>query len=80
MSDSIKKYFEDQEDQIVENVVGKYRNRSKIGIEKYGTTLEDSTEDLLAFLNHLQMELMDGSLYCEKVIEIIKSKSNGTRR
>ena len=50
MSDSIKKYFENQEDQIVENVVGKYRNRSKIGIKKYGTTLEDSTEDLLVVL------------------------------
>ena len=57
MSDSIKKYFENQEDEIVENVVSKYRHRSKIGIQKYGTTLQDSPEDLLAFLNHLQEEL-----------------------
>lgn len=72
MSDSIKKYFENQEDEIVENVVSKYRHRSKIGIQKYGTTLQDSPEDLLAFLNHLQEELFDGSLYCEKAIQLIK--------
>lgn len=73
----LKWVTETKQDQIVQNVVKKYNERSQIGIEKYGTTLEDSTENLLAFLNHLQQELMDGSLYCEKAIQIIKSSKNG---
>jgi len=68
MSDSVKKYYENKQDKIVENVIGKYRKRSKLGIEKYNTTLEDSKESLSAFVNHLQEELFDGSLYCETII------------
>ena len=40
---------------------------SQVGIKKYGTTLEDSKESLEAFLIHLQEELMDATLYIEKL-------------
>jgi len=54
-------------DPIVEDVVYKFRERSKIGIEKYGTTLYDSPDGFYKFLNHLQEELMDAILYIEKI-------------
>ncbi len=78
MSDSVSKYFENatstmpiKVDPIVDNVVFKYKERSHKGIESYGTTLENSTEDHRAFLVHLQEELMDSTLYLEKLIKQI---------
>lgn len=60
-------HFEMQKkDPIVESVVAKYLRRSKVGIDKYGTTLQDNNTD--DFLLHLQEELMDASLYIEKLI------------
>ena len=54
-------------DKIVEQVVEKFQQRSKIGIQKYGTTLDDNNSD--DFLNHLQEELMDAILYIQKLKE-----------
>ena len=77
MSDSVTKYFENadttqpvylrQTDKIVNDVISKYKQRSKLGIEKYGTTLHESPDGFYAFLNHLQEELMDATLYIEKL-------------
>ena len=39
-------------DPIVESVINKFNNRSRVGIQKYGTTLEENNTD--DFLNHLQ--------------------------
>ena len=52
-------------DPIVESVINKFNSRSHIGIQKYGTTLEENNTD--DFLNHLQEELMDAILYIEKL-------------
>ena len=54
-------------DKIVERVVNKFNERSEIGIKKYGTTLEENNTD--NFLTHLQEELMDATLYIEKLIK-----------
>lgn len=54
-------------DKIVEQVVDKYRQRSEVGIAKYGTTLEDNKATLIEWLTHLQEELMDATLYIEKL-------------
>lgn len=52
-------------DPIVESVVSKFLQRSRVGIEKYGKTLhENNTDD---FLKHLQEELMDAVNYIEKL-------------
>ena len=83
MSDSIKKWFEMNEDRwpadstyshndikkdpIVEDVINTMRARSRDGILKYGTTLYDSPDGFYKFLNHLQEELMDATLYIEKL-------------
>lgn len=78
MSDSISKFFEaggyvtnhtneKKTDKIVEDVISKYRQRSEVGIKKYNTTLQDNPDGFYAFLNHLQEELMDATLYIEKL-------------
>lgn len=52
-------------DPIVESIIEKFKERSEVGIKKYGTTLyENNTDD---FLNHLQEELMDAILYIQKL-------------
>ena len=63
-----KDYFTPK-DAIVAKVIEAYKTRSEVGIAKYGTTLEDNNTD--DFLQHLQEELMDATLYVEKL------KSNG---
>lgn len=56
---------EPKTDPIVNQVVEKFQQRSKLGIKKYGNTLyENNTDD---FLNHLQEELMDAVLYIQKL-------------
>jgi hypothetical protein len=55
-------------DPIVNSVIDKFLQRSRVGIEKYGTTLaENNTDD---FYNHLQEELMDAILYLQKIKEL----------
>jgi|TARA_B110000971_G_scaffold161975_1_gene165538 hypothetical protein len=53
-------------DPVVERVVDKFVDRSDVGFEKYGVTLEDDPSDMLAWLNHLQEEMMDAVLYLQK--------------
>ena len=60
------------EDEVVGRVVDKFIQRSKNGIKKYGTTLEKSNEDVLAFINHAQEEAMDEILYLEKLKNFYK--------
>ena len=56
-----------QEDSILLAVMAKYYERSKRGQAKYGTNLDRTDVDLLGWLNHLQEELMDATLYIEKL-------------
>lgn len=57
-------------DPIVESVVAKYKERSNVGVHKYGTTLHDNNLSLDEWLNHLQQELMDATLYIEKLRQL----------
>jgi hypothetical protein len=61
-------------DPIVDKVIEIFKERSKGGIVKYGTTLEENNTD--DFIKHMQEELMDAILYLEK-IKSIKAMSNG---
>jgi NTP pyrophosphatase (non-canonical NTP hydrolase) len=68
LNENLLKYFKPKEmkkDSIVESVVNKFLERSKVGIEKYGTTLNDNNKD--NFLSHLQEELMDAVNYIQKL-------------
>lgn len=60
-------------DKIVESVVDKYQQRSVVGQEKYGVTLERSDLNFAEWLTHLQEELMDASLYIEKLKSELES-------
>jgi hypothetical protein len=63
-------------DKHVKSVVKKFKNRSKVGIKKYGTTLERPDYDFLDWLKEAQTEAMDFALYCEAAMsKIIKDGS-----
>lgn len=64
------------EDKIVNKVLEAYKKRSNVGIEKYGTTLERDDLNVLDWLQHLQEELMDATLY----IEALKNKETKGKR
>ena len=59
-------------DPIVTMVKEKFDLRSKVGIDKYNTTLFDSPDGFYKFLDHLQEELMDATLYIEKLRHLNK--------
>ena len=60
-------------DPVVKHVVDKFVNRSDVGYEKYGRTLDDERrgkhKDLLGYLNDIQEELMDAVLYIQAARE-----------
>jgi len=68
-------------DQIVQQVIQKFQQRSDVGINKYGTTLYENNHD--NYLLHLQEELQDATLYIEKlltqnaeIINLVKTSIN----
>ena len=70
MSDSITAYYDrekDRQDSYVQSVKEKFEQRSQTGVKKYNTTLERDDLNFLDWLNHLQEELMDATLYIEKL-------------
>ena len=54
-----------KEDTIVSSVMFQLAQRSMVGQNKYGTTLDDNDSD--DFLEHLKQELLDAVLYIEKL-------------
>ena len=57
------------QDPILLKVLAKYYERSERGVKKYGRTLDRDDLNLIDWLNHLQEELMDATLYIEKLKE-----------
>jgi len=56
-----------KKDSYVQLVKAKFEQRSQTGIKKYNTTLEREDLNLQEWLNHLQEELMDATLYIERL-------------
>ena len=54
-------------DPIVESVVNQLRDRSVVGIRKYGTTLNDNNISTLEWIEHAKQEAMDFILYLERL-------------
>lgn len=54
-------------DLIVQSIIDKFNERSETGIKKYGTTLDKNILTFDEWLTHLQEELMDATLYIEKI-------------
>jgi|GEM_PF-1449301 len=59
-------------DPIVQSVIDQYLERSSGGIKKYGKTLKLNEDGGVRFLQHLQEELMDATLYIEKIKQDLK--------
>ena len=59
-------------DKNVENVVKQLRDREEEGLLKYGVTTERTDLSPLQWLQHLQEELMDASVYIEKLKNELK--------
>ena len=63
-------------DPVIERVVDKFKQRSDVGYEKYGITLEDDPSKVVDWLNHLQEELMDAVLYLQKAKETYEKEKS----
>ena len=59
--------MQEEEDTIVKAVISSFKQRSNIGIKKYNKTLDRDDLSTLQWLQHLQEELMDATLYIEKL-------------
>jgi len=64
------------QDENVFNVVLQYAERAQKGFEKYRTTTERTDIDLKGWLQHLQEELMDATVYIERLKRELKNDSN----
>lgn len=64
------------QDENVFNVVLQYAERAQKGFEKYGATTERTDIDLKGWLQHLQEELMDATIYIERLKRELKNDSN----
>lgn len=65
-------------DANVERVRAMLHARSVVGYRKYGTTTERTDIDLLGWIRHLQEELLDAAVYCERLKEEIRLSSLDT--
>jgi hypothetical protein len=54
-------------DSIVFSVIQKFMQRSRFGMEKYGTNLDRTDLSVLDWIQHAQEEHMDAILYLEKL-------------
>lgn len=58
----------------VESVRQRLLDRSQLGLVKYGVTTERDDLDLVAWLRHLQEELLDAAVYVEAAIKRIEGE------
>lgn len=63
-------------DSIVKSLVEKYQQRSEVGQQKYGVTLDRNDLNYIQWLTHLQEELMDATLYLEKLKSELEQSPN----
>ena len=58
-------------DSIVESVIKQFKDRSSVGITKYGVTLDREDLSTLEWISHAQQEAMEFCLYLEKFKSIL---------
>ena len=54
---------------IEDEVCRKIQERAEVGLNKYGTTMEREDFSKLDWLIYFQEELMDGTVYAERMIK-----------
>jgi len=68
--------MQEEQDSIVKSVVNSYKERSRVGIKKYNKTMDRNDLSTSEWLQHLQEELMDATLYIEKLKQTLCTKEN----
>jgi len=68
--------MQEEQDSIVKSVVNSYKERSRVGIKKYNKTMDRNDLSTSEWLQHLQEELMDATLYIEKLKQTLCTKKN----
>lgn len=63
-------------DPINEAVREKIKSRAKLGMDKYGVSILRDDIDLEGWLKHLQEELMDASVYVERILYELRKKQD----
>jgi hypothetical protein len=63
------------QDQNVLEVIESFKRRSEVGFKKYGINTERTDIDLLGWLNHLQEELMDATIYIQRLKKEYENKN-----
>ena len=64
-------------DSIVDSVVDKFIDRSRVGKAKYGVTLDREDWSLDQWIEAAVEEHMDAILYLEKIRTVVGGKKNG---
>jgi hypothetical protein len=78
VSKKVEEYLEEimgntiTNDPIVQSVMNDLNERSKVGVKKYGTTLDREDLTPSEWANHLYEELLDASLYIKKLTNKLK--------
>ncbi len=67
-----------QPDSIISSIISQFLERGKIGLEKYGTTLDRDDLQIIDWIEHAKQEHMDAILYLEKLKRMI-TRENETR-
>ena len=71
VKDTMSEWIDTQvKDSVVQSVINKFKQRSEVGIKKYGVTMdrEDLTRE--QWITHISEELMDALIYLEKLKRI----------
>ncbi len=68
--------MEEVKDSVVRSVIEKFAQRSRVGQEKYGVTLDRTDLKTMDWIVHTQEELMDAILYLER---LKRDVSNGLK-
>ena len=58
-------------DSIVDSIVDKFIDRSRVGKKKYGTNLDRTDLSLTEWIDHAIEEAMDQILYLQKIKSVI---------
>lgn len=57
---------------IEKQVADKIMQRAEFGKKKYGVTMDKADLSFMAWINHLQEELMDATVYIEKLVDLLE--------
>lgn len=64
-----------KEDSIVNEVISKFKNRSEVGIKKYGVTLDREDLTTIQWIEHAIEEQMDNILYLTRIKKDLETKN-----